>query len=126
MSAMSSILPISKFLCLVTVVRLDLSPIDLASLPSSLLGGITKWVSVDMGPSMLAPWGTKVGALAKPKSVTNYLDLSNIDDGVSSPFDVETLSPVIDAADSAWRSDIAVGTLLDARDLQNVWYQVSR
>lgn len=80
-----------------------------------------------MGPSVLAPWGTKVGALAKPKTVTNYLDLSNIDDGVSSPFDVETLSPMsaIDAVDAAWRSDIAVGTLLDAKDLQSVWYQVS-
>jgi hypothetical protein len=74
---------------------------------------------------MLAPWGTKVGALAKPKTAANYLDLSNIDDGVSSHYDVKTLSPV-DAVDSAWRSDIAVGTLLDARDLQNVWYQVSR
>lgn len=83
-------------------------------------------MSLDAGPSILAPWSTKVGALAKLKSETTYLDLSNIDEGVCSPFDVETLSPAsaVDNLDASWRSGIDVGTILDARDLQSVWYQV--
>jgi hypothetical protein len=85
--------------------------------------GIVKWLgigegSADSGPSFMAPYGTRVGALIEPAiSVDGILDLTgdnDIEDQVTSGNTVD---------DVTWRFDISVGTLIDGKDRQNCWYQ---
>ena len=97
------------------------------------IGGITKWESVDCGPSIIAPYGTKVGALTGPgpsyedtnKQQSDLYNLteSDIFGGSGNSNSNGDVSVLVD--DVEWRFNITAGTLLDAKDQQNVWYQVS-
>ena len=78
---------------------------------------------MDSGPKVIAPYGTKVGALSRSEPIC--LDLTQSDDGGL----VSTSSTAAGACDSdhdTWWSQIRAGSLVDAKDLQGVWYQVKQ
>ena len=86
-------------------------------------GGITKWELVDSGPSMIAPYGTRVGALTGSEPIC--LDLTQSDDNSSATATGGASAGVdCDIEETAWWSQIRAGSLVDAKDLQGVWYQV--
>ena len=86
-------------------------------------GGITKWELIDSGPSMIAPYGTKVGALTGSEPIC--LDLTQSDDGSSATAaDGAGAGAECDIEHATWWSQIRAGSLVDAKDLQGVWYQV--
>jgi hypothetical protein len=86
-------------------------------------GGITKWESVDSGPSIIAPYGTKVGALSRSEPIC--LDLTQSDDGGQASTS-STATGACDSDHDTWWSQIRAGSLVDAKDLQGVWYQVKQ
>jgi hypothetical protein len=75
---------------------------------------------VDSGPSVIAPYGTKVGALSRSEPIC--LDLTQSDDGGQ----VSTSATATGAVEDTWWSQIRAGSLVDAKDLQGVWYQVKQ
>lgn len=83
-------------------------------------------MSVDSGPSIIAPYGTRVNALANSNPNSNsksaYLDLTRDDDVGSASHSTTSIS---DDSDSSWLCEIRVGMLVDAKDMQGTWYQVS-
>jgi hypothetical protein len=85
--------------------------------------GIVKWLgigegSADSGPSFMAPYGTRVGALIEPAvSIDGILDLTGDNDIEDQGVSGNTVDDV------SWRFDISVGTLTDGKDRQNSWYQ---
>ena len=90
------------------------------------VGNVTKWVSVDSGPSIVAPYGTRVNALAHSNSSSSsksaYLDLTRDDDVGSASHSTASIS---DNSNSSWLAEMRVGMLVDAKDMQGIWYQVS-
>ena len=92
-------------------------------------GGVTKWESVESGPDVIAPYGTRVGALADPTlsgTGTNISASPKEPDCVDLTGDQAQLSStdISYLEDVEWRYKISPGTLVDAKDSQNVWYQV--
>ena len=131
--SLSHTLSYSLFLSHHLLFTLSLTPSPIHSFSHSFplgAGGVTKWESVDSGPSIIAPYGTRVGALASPcPSGTGtsvdpkdaaYLDLT----GDHPSFSSASSSDMPALEDMEWRFKICPGTLIDAKDSQNVWYQV--
>ena len=80
---------------------------------------------MDSGPSVIAPYGTKVGALSRSEPIC--LDLTQSDDGgqVSNSSTASGAGGACDSDQDTWWSQIRAGSLVDAKDLQGVWYQVN-
>ena len=81
---------------------------------------------MDSGPKVIAPYGTKVGALSR--SEPKCLDLTQSDDGgqVGTSSTGTGTGGVCDSDQDTWWSQIRAGSLVDAKDLQGVWYQVKQ
>lgn len=72
---------------------------------------------------MIAPYGTRVGALTGSEPIC--LDLTQSDDGSPATTAANAgASADCDIEEAAWWSQIRAGSLVDAKDLQGVWYQV--
>ena len=71
---------------------------------------------------MIAPYGTKVVALTRSEPIC--LDLTQSDDGGQMSGPSESAIAGCDTEHAAWWSQIRAGSLVDAKDLQGVWYQV--
>jgi hypothetical protein len=78
---------------------------------------VPKWQSLDSGRSVIAPFGTRVGVLVGLPINTNpeNVDITEGESKVDLP----------PSDDVSWRFNITPGTLIDAKDEQNLWYQVS-
>lgn len=93
-----------------------------------------KWLQInsvlESGPSFTAPFGTRVGALVDPGSSSSSSNVNTITDDERGVLDLTGDNEAGDQGtgniveDMSWRFDISVGTLIDAKDRQNVWYQV--
>lgn len=75
---------------------------------------------------MIAQYGTKVGALTGSGSEPICLDLTQSDDCSSATADTAGAADgaECDIEHATWWSQIRAGSLVDAKDLQGVWYQV--
>ena len=88
-------------------------------------------MSVDSGPAVIAPYGTRVGALADP-ALCGTGTGANTSTSPNEPecLDLTGDQPPLSSTDISglddinWRYKISPGTLVDAKDPQNVWYQV--
>ena len=67
----------------------------------------------------LAPFGTK----------TSFSDSSTVDATVESKSNSASednqSSAVIDISDNSWKSSLSVGSLIDCKDKNNMWFQVN-
>lgn len=82
-----------------------------------------EWLSFDRDRHRMATFGTKSISTDVPETTTNSANTGN-NGPTSSNQEQGGDRAVLDVTDEAWKSEIEVGSLLDARDAAQVWYQV--
>jgi hypothetical protein len=80
----------------------------------------SEWLSMERDRHRMASFGTR-SDLANPPPA----DTSSVNQDKSATTDKQSdRNAVLDVTDDSWKSGVEVGTLLDARDSSQVWYQV--
>jgi len=80
-----------------------------------------EWLSTDRDRHRMANFGTKAMGADAPDSTANSASTGNTSATLAQQGGDRA---VLDVTDEAWKSEIEVGSLLDARDVSQVWYQV--
>ena len=80
-----------------------------------------EWLSTDRDRARMATFGSR--ANLPPPPATSATSAANVSKA-SAPSQPQHAG-VIDVTDETWKADLEVGSLLDARDTAQVWYQVS-
>ena len=77
------------------------------------------WIVIDEQLNNLSPFGTK----------TSFSDSSTVDAIVESKTNSASEdrqnSAVVDVSDNSWKSSLSVGSLIDCKDRNNLWFQVN-
>ena len=91
--------------------------------------GKSEWLTISVDSQKMAPFGTKVKGINSPLVIDVTTEKEASSSSSSSSIVASTGTDSIDAggsgegADQLWRFDLCPGTLVDAKDLQNTWYQ---
>ncbi len=84
-----------------------------------------EWLSTERDRARMATFGSRANlppALASTATSANNASKASTHNHMASP---QPHEGVIDVTDETWKTELEVGSLLDARDTAQVWYQVS-
>lgn len=77
------------------------------------------WIPIDQHMDNIAPFGTKTSF-----SDSSVVDATVENKSISVSEDIQS-GAVIDISDNSWKSNLSVGSLIDCKDKNNVWFQVT-
>ena len=90
---------------------------------SLLILDTKEWLSTDRDRVRMATFGSR--ANLPPPPATSAASVANVKNDSTHNNTTSQHAGVIDVTDETWKADLEVGSLLDARDTAQVWYQVS-